>query len=117
MSYSENFEGIINKFASHELTIPIFDLTSVDANAFNLIGHWQKAAKKAGWSKEDIDIVLEECRSGDYDNLVCVLLDVSTTETPDDDDEYDEDEEDEPNYGSNDYDDEDDRFIRTRYNS
>lgn len=114
MAYSEKFEGVISKFASHELTIPVFDLTSVDANAFSLMGHWQKAARRAGWPKEDIDIVLEECRNGDYDNLVCALMDVSTTETPEEDDE---DEEDEPNYGANLYDDEDDHFIRTRYNS
>lgn len=98
MTYSEKFEGIINKFASHELTIPIFDLTSVDSNAFSLMGHWQKAARRAGWSKEDIDIVLEECRSGDYDDLVCVLMDVSTTGRDQDDFEEEEQEEDPEDY-------------------
>lgn len=115
MTQEEKIQDINARIASTSLTYPIFDMTSVDANAFSLMRHWQKAARKAGWSKEDIDTVLEECRSGDYDNLVSVLSDFSIPEEAEDDDE--EEQEDEPNYGSNLYDDDDDHFIRTRYNS
>ena len=50
------------------------DLTSVDGNAFALMGAFSKAAKNAGWSKADIDEVLKECQSGDYDHLVQTLI-------------------------------------------
>ena len=49
------------------------DLTSIDGNAFSLMGHFQKQARREGWTKEEIDKVLKECRSGDYDNLVATL--------------------------------------------
>lgn len=60
-----------------------FDLTSVDGNAFSLMGHWQRAARKAGFTKEEIDAVIKECTSGDYDNLVATLMDYSETEEED----------------------------------
>ena len=49
------------------------DLTSIDGNAFSLMGHFQKQARREGWTKEEIDEVLDECRSGDYDHLVATL--------------------------------------------
>ncbi len=54
-----------------------FDLTSVDGNAFSLMGHWQRAARKASFTKEEIDAVMKECTSGDYDNLVATLFEYS----------------------------------------
>ena len=54
------------------------------------MGHWKTAARKAGWSKENIDIVLEECTAGNYDHLVATLLEVSASE-PDEDEDEDED--------------------------
>ena len=50
------------------------DLTSIDGNAFSLMGHFQKQARKEGWTKEEIDAVLTECRTGDYDPLVSTLI-------------------------------------------
>ena len=50
-------------------------LVGLDGNAFCLMGAFQKQAKKENWTKEEIDIVLKECKSGDYDNLLCVLMD------------------------------------------
>jgi len=50
------------------------DLTTIDGNAFSLMGHFQKQARKEKWPKEEIDEVLKKCQSGDYDNLVATLV-------------------------------------------
>jgi len=50
------------------------DLTSVDGNAFMLMGAFSRAARNAGWSKDEIDEVMKECQSGDYDHLVQTLM-------------------------------------------
>ena len=108
MAYSEKFTELLTKISTNGPLYPVvFDLTSVDGNAFSLMGHWQKAAKRqAKWPQEDIDTVLEECMAGDYNHLVATLLEVSMSEAPD---------EDEDDYGPNLYDDQDDQHIRTRY--
>jgi hypothetical protein len=51
-----------------------FDLTSVDGNAYSLMGNWAAAARRAKWPKTDIDRVLEQAKSGDYDNLIVTLM-------------------------------------------
>lgn len=56
------------------------ELVGRDGNAFSLMGAFSRAARKQGWAKEEIDLVLKECQSGDYDNLLCVLMD--HTESP-----------------------------------
>lgn len=99
MLYSESFQTILDRINPNDLKPVIFDLTSVDANAFSLMGHWQKAARKAGWQSEDTAIVLEECKAGDYDHLVATLIEVSASEPDEDednDDDYYEDEDDRP---------------------
>jgi len=50
------------------------DLTSINGNAFSLMGHFQRQARRDGWTKEEVDEVLTECRSGDYDHLVATLI-------------------------------------------
>ena len=50
-----------------------FNLMSVDGNAFSLMGHFQRAALKAGWTRPEVKVVLDQCMSGDYDNLVATL--------------------------------------------
>jgi len=54
-----------------------FDLQSVDGNAFALMGGFKRQALKEKWTKEEVDCVLQECMSGDYDNLVQSLLAVT----------------------------------------
>lgn len=49
-------------------------LVGMDGNAFAIMGRFQKAAKKAGWNKEEIDNVLKEARSGDYDHLLQTII-------------------------------------------
>ena len=48
-------------------------LEGVNGNAFALIGHWSKCARKAGRTKQEIDIVQHEAMANDYDHLVATL--------------------------------------------
>ncbi len=50
-------------------------LVGLDGNAFALMGAFQRQAKKEKWTTEEIDAVLDDCRSGNYDHLLCVLMD------------------------------------------
>jgi len=50
------------------------DLTTIDSNAFNLMGQFQRQARREGWTKEEIDVVLAECKTGDYNHLVATLM-------------------------------------------
>lgn len=47
-------------------------LTSVDGNAFAIMGAVKSAIKQAGATKEQVDEYLKESMSGDYDNLIRV---------------------------------------------
>ena len=48
-------------------------LVGLDGNAFNLMGQFQKQARKEKWSQEEINHVTDACRSVDYDHLIYVL--------------------------------------------
>lgn len=48
-------------------------LVGTDGNAFALMGTFSRQARKDGWTKEEIDEVLKEAMSGDYDNLIVTL--------------------------------------------
>ena len=50
------------------------DLVGLDGNAFSLIGAFSKNAKRQGWTKEEIDVVLNECQTGNYDHLLQTLM-------------------------------------------
>lgn len=49
-------------------------LVGLNGNAYNLMGYFQKEARRQGWEKEEIDKVLNECKSSDYNHLVATLL-------------------------------------------
>ena len=51
------------------------ELVGLDGNAFALMGAFQKAARRQGWTPEEITKVLDDARSGDYNHLLCVLMD------------------------------------------
>jgi hypothetical protein len=46
-----------------------------DGNAYAIMGAVQKALKKAGASKEELDRYFTESTAGDYDNLLRVAMD------------------------------------------
>ena len=58
------------------------NLVGLDGNAFVLMGVFSRNAKRQGWTKEEIDVVLQKCMSGDYNNLLSTLMD--NTEEEDD---------------------------------
>ena len=51
-------------------TKPTVKLVGTDGNAFAILGKCQGVARKAGWSKEQIDQFMDEATSGDYDHLL-----------------------------------------------
>lgn len=46
------------------------DLSTIDGNAYAIMGAVQRKLKQAGASKEELDQYLAESMSGDYENLV-----------------------------------------------
>ena len=48
-------------------------LIGVDGNAFSLMGHFSKLAKRQGVPQEQVKKVLDEAKSGDYDHLIQTL--------------------------------------------
>ncbi len=49
------------------------DLVGVNANAYMIMGVFQKQAKREGWSTEEIEVVLAEAKSGDYNHLLATI--------------------------------------------
>lgn len=48
-------------------------LVGLDGNAFVLMGAFSRQAKREGWPQADIDAVLDEAQTHDYDHLLAVL--------------------------------------------
>jgi hypothetical protein len=78
------------------------ELVGMDGNAFAILGAFQREAKRAGWTPDEIDEVKIEAMSGDYDNLLATISSYCVNggfgpddEEDDDDDWYEEEEEDE----------------------
>lgn len=44
-----------------------------NGNAFVIMGRFSSAARKQNWTDEEIDVVLKEAMSSDYDHLVSTL--------------------------------------------
>lgn len=61
------------------------NLVGLDGNAFVLLGAFRKAALKQGWTEAEVEVVLKDAKSGDYDHLLCVLMD--NTEPIDEDED------------------------------
>ena len=50
-------------------------LVGEDGNAFAILGRVQKALRRAGVPKEELDAYFAEATSGDYDHLLRVTMD------------------------------------------
>ncbi|MFD2916863.1 hypothetical protein [Psychroserpens luteus] len=50
------------------------DLVGVNGNAFAVMGVFRKKAKQEGWSPSEIEMVLAEAKSGDYDHLLATIM-------------------------------------------
>lgn len=53
--------------------MPTIELSGPDGNAYFLIGSFIKVAKQIGMSKEQIDRVINDMESNDYDHLLKVF--------------------------------------------
>lgn len=49
---------------------PPLQLTGTDGNAFAIMAACRRAARKAKWDAKQIEDLLTEMRSGDYDHLL-----------------------------------------------
>ena len=49
-------------------------LIGQDGNAFAILGSVQRALRKAGASKDEINQYLKDAMSGDYDNLLSTTM-------------------------------------------
>ena len=80
------FNKITPEKAEHLKTLPtpIVPIVGQDGNAFGIMGRFSKSAKKMGWIKENIDLVLDEMKSGDYNHLLVVTMEFSQESEEDD---------------------------------
>jgi len=60
------------------------ELVGVNGNAFMIMGVFRRQAVKEGWGKEEIDAVLSEAKSSDYNHLLATI--VNHCEAVDEDD-------------------------------
>jgi len=51
------------------------DLTGPAGNAYSLMGTAEQIAKSEGWDEQQIEALMENMKSGDYEHLVSVLDD------------------------------------------
>ena len=51
-----------------------FDIANCHRSASSIIDGWRRAARNQGWSEDDIEAVLAEAKSGDYDHLVQTIM-------------------------------------------
>lgn len=74
-------------------------LLGMDGNAFFIMGAFRMQARKEGWTKAEIDSVLNEAQSGDYNHLLSTIMDycIDPTATNEEyewiDNEFDDEEE------------------------
>ncbi len=46
----------------------------IDGNAFAIMGTFRRQAKKEGWTDEEIEVVMTEAKSNDYNHLLQTLM-------------------------------------------
>jgi hypothetical protein len=49
------------------------NLVGVDGNAFVIMGVFRKQARKEGWTEQEINLVMEEAKSSDYNHLLATI--------------------------------------------
>lgn len=50
------------------------ELVGLDGNAWSLMGAFSSQARREGWTREEIEAVLDEAKSGDYNHLLTTLM-------------------------------------------
>jgi predicted protein tyrosine phosphatase len=64
------------------------NLVGLNGNAFVLMGAFSKEAKRQGWDSDEIQMVIDECKSGDYDHLLFTLMQFTEDGYMKEDEEY-----------------------------
>ncbi len=59
------------------------DLVGVDGNVYVILACFRRQCSKEGWSQEEIELVLEEAQSKDYNHLLSTILDYCEVENRD----------------------------------
>ena len=78
------------------------ELVGLDSNAFSIMGAFRSNAKRQGWTKDEIEVVLKEAMSGDYNHLLATIMDnVQDPEDEDEDKDEDEDEDEDRDHNHN----------------
>lgn len=57
---------------------PVMRMVGADGNAFAILGCWRAAAKRAGWTEEEMSKVVTDATSKDYNHLLMVISKNST---------------------------------------
>lgn len=60
----------MNKLVSKTINL---NLMGIGVNAFAILGAFQRQARREGWTVEEIELVLAEAKTGDYDHLIAVI--------------------------------------------
>ena len=69
------------------MTKPSIQLVGQDGNAFFILGRCQREARKVGWTTEEIKKFMDEAKSGDYNHLLCTVMDNFNCDCEDEDEE------------------------------
>lgn len=69
---------------------PVVKLVGEDGNAFNIMARVSRAARRAGWTQEQIEKLMDEMRAGDYDHLLCTAMDFCDEEQTQEEQEEEE---------------------------
>jgi hypothetical protein len=81
------------------------ELVGQDGNAFSILGRLQGVLRRGGVPKDEIDAVMAEAQSGDYNHLLVTVMNTVEVDPYDEDEDEDEDDYDEDAYDE--YDDDD----------
>jgi len=65
-------------------------LIGADGNAFAILGRFKREARKQGWDADSISRVIDEATSGDYNNLLSVIVQYVDETSDDDEDDWDD---------------------------
>lgn len=49
-------------------------LEGLDGNVYSLMGAFSNRARREGWTPDEIDLVITECKSSDYDHALATLV-------------------------------------------
>jgi hypothetical protein len=53
---------------------PTVKLIGANGNAFNIVALCRQAARRAGWTKEQVDAMVTDMMSGDYDHVIATAM-------------------------------------------